>query len=149
MQGIALHFRQRASAARLSCFPACPQNAITDAKAWKVALLPEHRVRGQLVKVCGGPCLWHPLPLVFSFCLLCACSASCSLRAATRRAGGDAGGGLPLAQVHAGFLGAWLSEGFNKKVLAKLREIDAARAGTDPLRIWVTGGHLDAAPCCT
>jgi hypothetical protein len=42
-------------------------------------------------------------------------------------------------------MSAWLSEGFNEKVLAKLREVDAARAGAEPLRIWVTGAHAEAA----
>lgn len=43
-------------------------------------------------------------------------------------------------------MSAWLSEGFNEKVLAKLREIDAARAGAEPLRIWVTGVYLAGSP---
>lgn len=47
-------------------------------------------------------------------------------------------GGRPL-RVHAGFLGAWLHNGFNQKVLTRLREIDS---GPTPLRFWVTGHSL-------
>eukprot|EP00887_Chlorella_sp_A99_P000326 scaffold13.g326.t1 len=47
--------------------------------------------------------------------------------------------------VHAGFLNAWLDGGFNNKVLDRLAAIDAARAGQQPLRIWVTGHSLGGA----
>lgn len=40
-------------------------------------------------------------------------------------------------QVHAGFLKAWLHDGFNKKVLARLQELEAATA--TPLRFWIAG----------
>lgn len=62
------------------------------------------------------------------------------------RAGGSHPSALwrpPLAQqAHAGFATAWLHADFNKKVLARLRALDAARPeGSAPLRIWITGGR--------
>ncbi|KAI3436487.1 hypothetical protein D9Q98_005904 [Chlorella vulgaris] len=50
-----------------------------------------------------------------------------------------------LVKAHAGFATAWLNNGFNEKVLGKLREVDAARTGSGPLRIWLTGHSLGGA----
>jgi hypothetical protein len=53
--------------------------------------------------------------------------------------------GTAVPQVHAGFGQAWLSDGFNQKVVAKLEEIDAARQAEAPLRFWITGSAAAAA----
>ncbi|KAL4440742.1 hypothetical protein ABPG77_000451 [Micractinium sp. CCAP 211/92] len=51
-----------------------------------------------------------------------------------------------VVKAHAGFATAWLHADFNKKVLARLRALDAARPeGSAPLRIWITGHSLGGA----
>ncbi len=55
---------------------------------------------------------------------------------------------MRVLQVHAGFGKAWLNNDFNKKVLAKLQEIEQNRQGTERLRIWITGKALAVCPSC-
>ena len=50
-------------------------------------------------------------------------------------------------RVHAGFIKAWTQNGFSKKVLDRVKEIEAlpGRASGVPLRFWVTGHSLGGA----
>lgn len=47
-----------------------------------------------------------------------------------------------LVKVHAGFNGAWVHSGFNRKVLDRLKELDQ---GPTPLRFWIVGHSLGGA----
>ena len=101
---------------------------MTDLKTWMSPLQPRRRRQGRLVKV-GGPAhtnrrheqagslheVANPEPNV--------------LEAPVRLPG-------VWLQVHAGFNGAWVHSGFNRKVLDRLKELDQ---GPTPLRFWIVG----------
>ena len=134
---------------------------MTDLKAWYVRHQPERRYDGRRVKChAGAPgascehgtrvhggCACGAFPALFE--MGHAARSPCCPRSPPTRATPP----LLLLLRHkatwqppcfcsprTGFYRAWLSGGFNRRVLDRLREIDDLTEG--PLRFWVTGESL-------
>lgn len=127
------------------------QNVKTDIKAWKVAHQPRRKHKGFRVACHAGE--RAPVEDAHSLPAARACAwllpAGLDIAAAYPLCGMPAPA-LPLpSQLRApGFYAAWLSGGFNLRVMDRLREVQAATEG--PLRFWVTGALIAPVdgPCC-
>lgn len=112
------------------------QNVLSDVKAWRVTHMPRRRHRARAVTVHAGA----PARLLAAAAMQA--SGTCAALNTSKPGPNSCTPSPRRLLCFAGFYGAWLSGGFNRRVMDRLREVQAAAEG--PLRFWVTGAWVPA-----